>query len=70
MAAVVAGPHLRSTHPEVAVTGMSETERVSAIRRGTRKTERRARRYAALIRKVIEVLDALADELENELEKR
>lgn len=56
---------------------MTETDRVAAIRRGTRKTERharkceqRARRYAALIRRAIDALDALADELETELEKR
>ena len=48
---------------------MSESERITSIRRGARKTERRARRYAALIRKAIEVLDNLAEELETELEK-
>jgi hypothetical protein len=67
MAALVDGPPLRITHPEVGT--VTEQERVAAIRRGTRKTERRARRYAALIRKAIEVLDNLAEELETELDK-
>jgi hypothetical protein len=67
MAAVVVAAHLRITHPEVGT--MTEQDRIAAIRRGTRKTERRARRYAALIRKAIEVLDNLAEELETELDK-
>ncbi len=67
MAALVAGPHSRMADQEIPV---SEQDRIAAIRHGSRKTERRARRYAALIRKVIEVLDALAEELENELEKK
>lgn len=44
--------------------------RVAAIRRGTRKTERRARRYAKLIRRAIAVLDDLATELEDALEDK
>jgi hypothetical protein len=67
VAAVVDGPPLRVAHPEVGT--VTEQDRVAAIRRGTRKTERRARRYAALIRKAIEVLDNLAEELETELDK-
>lgn len=49
---------------------MSEQDRIASIRRGARKTERRARRYVALIRKAIDTLDALATELEDELEKK
>ena len=44
--------------------------RVAAIRRGTRKTERRARRYAKIIRRAIAVLDDLATELEDALEDK
>jgi len=45
-------------------------ERLASVRRGTRKTERRARRYAKIIRRAIAVLDDLANELEDALEDR
>lgn len=47
-----------------------ESERIRAIRNGTRKTERRAKRLAAIIRRAITVLDDLADELETALTER
>lgn len=51
------------------MTGISRT-RFEQVRNGGRQAERRARRYAALIRKAIEVLDDLADELERGLTER
>lgn len=48
---------------------MTEQERIAAIRRGTRKTERRERRYVSLLRRTVIILDALADEIEKEIEK-
>jgi hypothetical protein len=47
---------------------MTEQDRIAAIRRGTRKTERRARRYRAALIAIRDDLDRLADRIDDLLE--
>jgi len=48
---------------------MSDVERIAAIRRGTRKTERREKRYRAELLRVRDLLDDIADHIDELLER-